>query len=1464
MDGFESYEKLLKKQVESIHKEAGNEYVSQSVQDINAGQKQTQRVSESFLTAQASSQKSFYDEYKENWKTDYEGEKVFKSAYTDPVDLRIQQENLSFFQKKGRKKLSNDQIESFKSRMHFLGAGGVGIDVEKQKAGTGDLMCSNLRLAAINKKKDEIIDEEMLKADKKNLILIGKYLPFLRDLGPELSASMTDDINDEVHISERSIKDYTAFIRRAFKNPVVALNESINDAVHGYGKISTKILEKKVIPKRFETIKQLRDKYKAVHDIMRSPINDPKVMDSISKIKQNVLLKDNVAFATEMYRRLDADLCYAMEENSLSFTSDTFLDRYDKEGGQYATKGDLTLKTIMEQKNMVKDQDKEDNVDTYWRSQISSELLKIRFKKDVDSDKPKKAGEEKEEKKKGKIEDKKKAGMATADINDGRDIIATADKIAQEFDTTDDEKQNLFGELKDNVKNIASAITDINHELIIARHILEHKGTGDDLLRPELLRRIPWYVATRQQQLLNLMDRVAGYLNAMRYLTGKAKLNANGAQVIKSEKDRQTKKAKDDGSKGFGFINIDQAVVDISSKGPGKDIVTLNTPPKTFEQFKENIKKELTGTGAAYERLAKILDSKDASLHYDFLILEGKKLESMKLADLQTAFEEKSSTTKRLDALIKSITDCMEETDILYARLKNGGIYALSDEEKNDIVDRAMELKKKQYAINRIRGKKSGDDGKGLTYNTLAITKMGKSKKHNFKSEDLNKIKYKVIFDQLEQYRCQAIADQVRIGTAGSELYTENEKKDIEARLKSNKVVDDKTKDGRSKDFIILEYFLQKNMEAANLASVHQGELDEYLLKNKQVKTLEDKKKEFIDKAIELEERQAKEKFEKKKEEIKAEKERKQKDNEENEKKLKEQKEKEEKEAKEKEAKEKEEKEKLEKEKKEQKEKEEKEDKKEKEEKKEEIKEETKEIKDKKDTEEDEDVPKNGELYVKAKNLKKKYTTSVSKAKQNMPYSDRDLKDPITDNWAHSFASLINDKVGRFVVDGKMILEDKDMKDKEVFGPERNKIGEPTDYVDLLNKYVPNTAIAKTTFESQEFMNKNSFLSFVKKTLDTTKSPVLLKRKGGFVTVYGISKDNQLLCKRSATEDSSEMYTENPDEVFDNVETNGDVSLYWLQEVDKDKNVKELKDDKQQVEYKVPEEVIDEKEAAKKIKALKTLDIADHEPEPLKVKKTVVVQDKLIHEPYENQDDTLYCWACAMNGMINYLTGKKTSELWDVMNYKYEVPAKEDTRIKTQKDYDNAVNELEAIQTGSKVGNPMIFADYILEKVPGTAVRSIQINNTPGKTELCKRRFKEELSMALEKGPVGLLRNNHFILVYELNGDRIKAKDSLRKNPDDIEADRFTVDKLYDPKECNGNIELVYLENIKGHEKELTAEFDDLTYDEKTKEFRKNNQDDESRKPSGAETMLHKKGIEANDRKPYDVVNKSVYVPLKM
>ena len=341
---------------------------------------------------------------------------------------------------------------------------------------------------------------------------------------------------------------------------------------------------------------------------------------------------------------------------------------------------------------------------------------------------------------------------------------------------------------------------------------------------------------------------------------------------------------------------------------------------------------------------------------------------------------------------------------------------------------------------------------------------------------------------------------------------------------------------------------------------------------------------------------------------------------------------------------------------------------------------------------------KKDEVFVAANKLKTKYTTSAPEKK--IPYTRTHENEPTTDTWAHAFASIINYQVGKDVVEGKDLLNSKEKDNAEIFGENRFRDGDPFAFADLAFKYIPNTAMCKTSFEGLEGKTKTEFLSFIKETIDKNKAPVVLKRKMGYLTIYGINSRNQLVCRRSTSDFVNDTYEEDPDFIFNEQEKNGEVALYWFEKLPEKKEQIEknygvsVKDNKvssedidgslnqtedefqnqelgirrdkkvneQVVKQYIPKQLLDKKAADEQIKKLKKKNLL-MEPPILEYQRTISVEEPEVHPQYEFQGNTEYCWACALSGLINYKAGKKISSMKEIRNYKAEIPGFKSVKV---------------------------------------------------------------------------------------------------------------------------------------------------------------------------------------------------------
>ena len=266
-------------------------------------------------------------------------------------------------------------------------------------------------------------------------------------------------------------------------------------------------------------------------------------------------------------------------------------------------------------------------------------------------------------------------------------------------------------------------------------------------------------------------------------------------------------------------------------------------------------------------------------------------------------------------------------------------------------------------------------------------------------------------------------------------------------------------------------------------------------------------------------------------------------------------------------------------------------------------------------------------------------------------------------------------------------------------------------------------------------------------------------------------------------------------------------------------------------------------------------------PEPPEVEYNhhQMAPEKGDHVPYEYQGvNTLYCWACCLAGMMNAYAGKKVSSLDDIRYTKVEIPKFEDSGFAKEKQYEDGVELVNQMMAGKETGNPAIFGDYVLKKLPNTAIRTAHIGAVGRNPALGKRRFLEILGTQLRKGPVGMLYQRHFVLVYGINEDRILVRDSLQASePDTLREHYHTATQMFS-NEGAGEVELVWLENLVGREQQTAAEFQ-LKYDPVKGQF-----------SGGTETMvkekiLHRDGMEETYVTAEDeLVSQGIYLPKQM
>ncbi len=1126
------------------------------------------------------SQRRFYQDYNKEWKEPYSGYKVYKSEYSDPTELHNENLNARYMNKNALKVKAVSSSTKWSEGMSKYGGDRFGIRFNQSHvtAFSHDIMAGTLRYAFIQQAKYDIVQRTLKELEEKNIIVstenFERYLPQILALGPSLKAEIPAGSKD-YKITEDSEEEFKNYIINAAQDPATVIKEQVNDAVLAYGRFPTHLLNSKSMAAHFDEAKQLRDKYKAIHTLMINESVDDDIYDQLNVLRKDKELKANIQMGTEVYRRLDADLYYTLKSNGLECKSnfldvihDTSLRHYVSKDGELTKQGFLDLYY-----NMDRTEKAEYEVSSYWLDTIKAEIQK----KDLQKKKPEKEPEKEENK------DKKEEKKEEPEFKDEYNIAREATSIAGSAGDIDVQKKDLLDEISSITIGLAQDLEVIGRELEKARAV-EKDNAQKNSLRPEVKKRLRWYIRQRENQLLDLLDRAAGYLNAMRYLTGKEELNQNGKKLLdETQKDLLKEELKIEDYETDG-----EAMISEKSNEALRKIVGM---PETFGQFKKRILEKIKGK-KEYALLANALESKNASVTFDMLIIKGHDLETMSVDDIQNEFTIPMNENAQKDLYVEQSRELAKEMDTLYERIATKDLFLMPESDIKQVADLFYRLKRKQYALNRLNV--HTDDNGQPFYETARHRDQLKYNPYELykKRLMLSKFKFEYVSDALRKYRNHKLGKMIGSGIATQDLLLDSEKAELAQLVKVARSGKNAAKDENMPRNVMVRFFENATEKAAINMAMHSTTVQNYSSK-----------------------------------------------------------------------------------------------------------------------EENEDL----------------HTFETS-------------------------AAVLKDRRERIA------LED--------------------------DKY-------------QKRLEKEK---------EDTQNAINLKKE-----------------RRSKARAEKVL-----------------------------KQQKEM--EKKQEEQKRREQEKAERERIRKLRQERN--------DFINLPK-ILHTDPENHIAYEKQIEGSHCWAAALSGLLNYKAGKQVSSI-DMIS-KIKIPTFEESGMTDRQKYDDIRKEVEEMLSGKSIASPLMLGDFILQQMPGTVIKSMQIGYKDNKKEECKGIVRSKLRERLEKGPVAVLRGKHFVTAYGIEGDYLLVKDSNRTSadgsPDDILPDKISIDDYVENMRDGQGIQIVWLENLSGQEKEIADRFkDDMTYDEKKKEFTAVKKDEERVK--GPDTFLHKDGIEGFWTEDGEAtINYSVYVP---
>ncbi|MCR5402311.1 MAG: hypothetical protein K6E91_00615 [Butyrivibrio sp.] len=873
------FEQLKEQQKQRLQQTITEDVINR---DIALGKQEEKGYSDDFISEQVRDQRAFYADYSNRWNKDYEGQKVNISAYRDPVDQQISEDNLKFFNKYSRKvvKAREDEWNELMENVTKLTVVDTSKKMKRDKEGkpvyetkevykqeayngfkllkkpnayTFEIMKSTVRIQTLESTRNRIINQiydELTKEEgyQKKYGYAFKHIDEIIALAPQIKTKIAevapgkDDEENILHkddyhnfgIDQNSVEEFKAFIQKAFKNPEETLANAVTDALNSFNEVSMNMLDRHALPQKMDEAKLMRDKYQAVTTLFSKSLENKDPDDPILK-KMRELRKDsdlakedNIHVAEILYRSIDADMRYSFLNNGVDFVDDgSFLDETAHHASYYSAnvkkaKGELTKQLFNQIKSQVTSQGRRTN-ERYWEKECKKLISKDN------------------EEKKAEYKDDYYIGKGIQNI-----------KETLQNSVEGDVSKALFNQLCENGNMLARAIFDIDKELADSEDVLERRQ--EELkVRPGMKNRLKAHIEKRKQEQLDLLDRANGIINALKYLAGAEDLEENGKLVlddarftIESTKVDVTGNGEFDKVRELDFDAIELREMDHRLFGAHKNLNDFAKNPRTFEMFKKDLSEKFKDVNK--EDLDKFLNKPGLAEYLDLLTIKNVDVMSLEFQKLKERVDEVEGDQNLRGKIMTAAEIALRrDIDLLFKK-----VYFSADfqKDKDNIIRQFKNLEQRTYSINRMSKLKLGSQ----TYKDFYP-----------QNETLRKLynqKFTIIKHRLNMYRYDKLTEYAGRSGLAEDMMTEAEWKEVQnTRKKAVQEKNGKYKDGKSPDILVLELMQRKKAAASNSWMARTKEYTELVRNDYASKSLYVKIKEKLNEILVKEEKEEKDRI---------------------------------------------------------------------------------------------------------------------------------------------------------------------------------------------------------------------------------------------------------------------------------------------------------------------------------------------------------------------------------------------------------------------------------------------------------------------------------------------------------------------------------------------------------------------------------------------------------------------------
>ncbi|MBO4899216.1 MAG: hypothetical protein J5509_02905 [Lachnospiraceae bacterium] len=525
-----------------------------------------------FIQKEVSAQESFRKMY----PTDAEGieyQPVQAPETYHAQEVAVQSRNIKYFQGKTRKQSVQSAKTAWLEVMNKTYAGELDekysytLDKDKVSETTGEMMLSTVRLMEIEKKKLEL-KNEFLNKDNLDKIspekaqLIRDYEEVIMALGPTIVADMDNNatVKSKVGLRKDSVEAYRAYLRQVLEDPVTAVQNAVQDAMHNIMHLSENTFGADSITVRYDKIMQMRDRYDAIvklHSSRYDPDNPPSDADAlrtmISRMDPRVNIAkdkkkkenekdseekkdqehhapdevehrhyhtDSFKFFSNMTQMLNADItaCLAKAKMSVDPGRLSYKGKAASPADTLKSDGNLSLKGLRALKNNTLRLNKANNNRNlkenrlYWEEREEAVYSALEDKLRTE-------------------EEKKKIEEDGKEVKDRYNIRNAANELkAQAVKNGKAVEYKAFVDLLI-LKNrqMSQAIEDVDRKIELAEAALK---TDEVISSPQLKDIMSDDLKRYRYQKAVLLDRAAGYINALDHVVNGAELTGMGESIM--------------------------------------------------------------------------------------------------------------------------------------------------------------------------------------------------------------------------------------------------------------------------------------------------------------------------------------------------------------------------------------------------------------------------------------------------------------------------------------------------------------------------------------------------------------------------------------------------------------------------------------------------------------------------------------------------------------------------------------------------------------------------------------------------------------------------------------------------------------------------------------------------------------------------------------------------------------------